>query len=133
MFKAFINRHWDPSLTRRLDAEDLTCLNYGYEEDPPTGFSLAASNESNPSGIQLYHLVAIQADLNGKQVLEVSGGDGGGASYLVRTLHLASCMGLDFNPAGITFCRRRHDLHGLDFVCGDAESLPFADESSDAW
>jgi len=95
--------------------------------------SLAESNEPNPFGIQLYHLVATQADLNGKQVPEVRCGDGGGASYLVRTLHLASCMGLDFNPAGITFCRRRHDLHGLDFVCGDAESLPFADESSDAW
>jgi ubiquinone/menaquinone biosynthesis C-methylase UbiE len=76
--------------------------------------------------------VATQADLNGKQVLDVSCGHGGGASYLVRTLHPASCTGLDFNPDGIAFCRRRHDLPGLDFVHGDAESLPFADQSFDA-
>jgi ubiquinone/menaquinone biosynthesis C-methylase UbiE len=42
-------------------------------------------------------------------------------------------MGLDFHPACTTFCRRRHDPPGLDFVHGDAESLPLADESSDAW
>jgi SAM-dependent methyltransferase len=96
------------------------------------GLSLAASDEPNRFGIQLYHLVATQADHNGKQVSDVSCGHGGGDSYLVRTLHPASCTGLDFNPDGIAFCRRRHDLPGLDFVHGDAESLPCADESFDA-
>jgi ubiquinone/menaquinone biosynthesis C-methylase UbiE len=69
---------------------------------------------------------------NGKQVLVVSCGHGGGASYLVRTLHPASYTGLDFNAYGIAFCRRRHKLPALDSVHGDAESLPFADQSFDA-
>lgn len=132
VFKAFMNKYWYPSLTRRLDAEDLTCLNYGYEEDPPMGLRLAESDERNRFGIQLYHRVASQADLTGKQVLEVSCGHGGGASYLIRTFGPASYTGLDFNPDGIEFCRRRHEVPGLDFVRGDAESLPFADESFDA-
>ena len=88
---------------------------------------------TSPTGsIQLYHRTATQADLSGKQVLEVSCGHGGGASYLVRTLHPASYTGLDLNPAGIDFCRKRHNLPGLDFVHGDAENLPFADQSFDA-
>ena len=40
--------------------------------------------------------------------------------------------GLDFNAAGIEFCRRRHQVPGLDFVTGNAEDLPFDDESFDA-
>jgi ubiquinone/menaquinone biosynthesis C-methylase UbiE len=65
-------------------------------------------------------------------VLEVSCGHGGGASYLTRTLKPASYTGLDYNPDGVTYCRKHHHLPGLDFVHGDAENLPFPDESFDA-
>jgi hypothetical protein len=41
--------------------------------------------------------------------------------------------GLDLNPAGIEFCQKRHNLPGLDFVHGDAENLPIADQSSTRW
>jgi ubiquinone/menaquinone biosynthesis C-methylase UbiE len=115
-----------------LHADDVVFLNYGYEEDPPMGVPLAASDERNRYGIQLYHRTATQADLSGKQVLEVSCGHGGGASYVVRTLRPASYTGLDLNADAIAFCRKRHRLPGLNFVHGDAESLPFADESFDA-
>jgi ubiquinone/menaquinone biosynthesis C-methylase UbiE len=50
----------------------------------------------------------------------------------LRTLHPASYTGLDLNPDGIAFCRKRHNLPGLDFVQGDAENLPFDDQSFDA-
>jgi len=132
LFKALQNNYWYPFLSRRLDAENLTCLNYGYEEDPPMAVPLEGSDEPNRFGIQLYHRVATQADLNGKKVLEVSCGHGGGASYLARTLHPASYTGLDFNPDGIAFCQKRHQVPGLEFVHGDAENLPFGDESFDA-
>jgi len=64
-------------------------------------------------------------------VLEVSCGHGGGASYLVRTLGPASYTGLDLNTVAIQFCRKRHNVPGLDFVHGNAQSLPFADQSFD--
>ena len=67
---------------------------------------LAESDEPNRFHIQLYHRIATQADLRGKQVLEVGCGHGGGASYLMRTLRPASYTGLDLNPAGIAFCRK---------------------------
>jgi ubiquinone/menaquinone biosynthesis C-methylase UbiE len=131
LYKKFLSKYWYPFLTRRLESEDVVFLNLGYEEDPPMGLPLAASDEPNRFWIQLYHRTATQGDITDKQVLEVSCGHGGGASYLVRTLHPASYTGLDFNADGIAYCRESHDLSGLDFVHGDAESLPFADQSFD--
>ncbi|MGH3563347.1 MAG: phthiotriol/phenolphthiotriol dimycocerosates methyltransferase [Mycobacterium sp.] len=132
LFKTFMNKFWYPFLTRRLDAEEVTFLNYGYEDDPPLGIPLDESDEPNRYSIQLYHQTATQVDLTGKDVLEVSCGHGGGAAYLTRTLQPASYTGLDYNPDGIAYCRKKHDLPGLKFVHGDAENLPFGDESFDA-
>jgi ubiquinone/menaquinone biosynthesis C-methylase UbiE len=119
-------------LSRLLTRDDVLFLNYGYEEDPPMGLPLVASDEPDRFPIQLYHRTATQVDLAGKEVLEVSCGHGGGASYLMRTLHPASYVGLDLNTVGIEFCRKRHHLAGLDFVQGNAESLPCPDQSFDA-
>jgi ubiquinone/menaquinone biosynthesis C-methylase UbiE len=93
---------------------------------------LQALDEPNRYFIQLYHRTATQVDLNGKRVLEVSCGHGGGAAYVVRTLGPASYTGLDLDPAGVDFCRKTHNLPGLDFVQGNAANLPFPDESFDA-
>jgi SAM-dependent methyltransferase len=112
--------------------DDVVFLNAGYEEDPPMAIPLVAADEPKRYSIQLYHRVATQVDLKGKRVLEVGCGHGGGASYLMRTLHPASYTGLDLNPAGIAFCRERHNVPGLEFVQGDAENLPFPDQSFDA-
>ena len=129
--KIAMNKYWYPLITHRWDENDVVFLNWGYEEDPPMGLPLAPEDEPNRYCIQLYHRTATQVDLSGKQVLEVSCGHGGGAAYLMRTLHPASYTGLDYNPDGIAFARRRYDLPGVDFVHGDAENLPFPDESFD--
>ena len=123
---------WYPFLTRRLRGEEVLFLNYAYEEEPPLGLPLAPADEPNRACIQLYHHIATQTDLAGKDVLEVSCGHGGGASYLTRTLRPRSYTGLDLNPTGIRFCRERHRLGGLSFVQGDAQNLPLADGSFDA-
>ena len=127
-----MNKYWYPLITRRWGKEDIVFLNWGYEEDPPLGLPLAPEDEPNRYCIQLYHRTATQADLGGKQVLEVSSGHGGGAAYLVRTFHPASYTGLDYNPDGVAFAQKRHHLPGLEFVHGNAESMPFPDESFDA-
>jgi ubiquinone/menaquinone biosynthesis C-methylase UbiE len=119
-------------LSRLLIRDDVLFLNYGYEEDPPMSLPLTAADEPDRFPIQLYHRTATQVDLAGKDVLEVSCGHGGGASYLMRTLRPATYTGLDLNTVGIEFCRKRHTLSGLKFVQGNAESLPFPDGSFDA-
>ena len=49
LFKAFMNKVWYPFLNRRLDAEEVAFLNYGYEEDPPLGLP-PSTNPTSPSG-----------------------------------------------------------------------------------
>ena len=123
---------WYPYLTRRLRSEEVLFLNYAFETDPPVGLPLEPGDEPNRACIQLYHHVTTQVDLRGKDVLEVSCGHGGGASWLTRTLHPASYTGLDLNPTGIAFCKKRHQVSGLRFVQGDAQTLPFPPQTFDA-
>lgn len=127
----FANKYLYPYVTGRFAPEDVVFLNYGYEEDPPMDLPLDAADETYRRCINLYHRTATQVDIAGKDVLEVGCGHGGGASYLVRYLHPASYTGLDLNPEGIAFCRKRHPLAGLEFVQGDAENLPFPEKSFD--
>jgi ubiquinone/menaquinone biosynthesis C-methylase UbiE len=123
---------WYPFVTRRLQREEVLFLNYAFETDPPMGLPLAPVDETNRACIQLYHHVATQVELRGKNVLEISCGHGGGASYLVRTLRPSHYTGLDLNPAGIRFCQQRHRAEGLSFVQGDAEKLPYPDNTFEA-
>jgi ubiquinone/menaquinone biosynthesis C-methylase UbiE len=131
-FNRLVSRCFYPIQTRLFATDDVVFLNIGYEEDPPMALSLADSDEPNRFYIQLYHRIATQTDLTGKRVLEVGCGHGGGASYLTRTLHPSSYTGLDLNRAAVTFCRKRHNLLGIEFVHGNAEKLPFPDQSFDA-
>lgn len=123
---------WYPFLTKRLHQEGVIFLNYAYETEPPMGIPLAMEEEPDRACIQLYHHVGSLADLTEKTVLEVSCGHGGGASYLTRTFGPAKYTGLDLNPTGITFCKNHHQVAGLGFIQGDAENLPFPDDSFDA-
>ena len=125
-------RLWYPFLTRRLRGDEVLFLNYAYEENPPLAIPLSPEDEPNRACIQLYHHVATQVELRGKNVLEVSCGHGGGAAYLTRTLQPQSYTALDLNPTAISFCRERHRINGLSFQQGDAEQLPFAADTFDA-
>jgi ubiquinone/menaquinone biosynthesis C-methylase UbiE len=41
-------------------------------------------------------------------------------------------VGADFSPNAVAFCRRAYPVEGLEFVEGNAEALPFDEESFDA-
>jgi ubiquinone/menaquinone biosynthesis C-methylase UbiE len=120
-----------PLATRFLEKDDVAFFNFGYEEDPPMAVPLDAADEPNRTSIQLYHRTATQSDVNGKRVLEVGCGHGGGASYIARYLRPSSYTGMDLNPRGIALCRRMYKIPGLQFVQGSAQDLPFPNESFD--
>jgi SAM-dependent methyltransferase len=125
-------RAWYPFLTRRLRGEAVFFLNYAFEEEPPMGIPLLSAEEPNRACVQLYHHVASQVSLRGKDVLEVSCGHGGGAAYVARTFQPRRYVALDLNPAAIRFCQEHHRVDGLVFQQGDAESLPFESNTFDA-
>lgn len=118
---------------RSQHADRWTFMNYGYagRADGPALLPLDAADEPERYCIQLYHHVASGATLTDKDVLEVSSGRGGGASYICRYLGPRSMTAVDIAPSAIAFCRRVHRLRGLRFIQGDAEDLPLFDNSVD--
>ena len=123
---------WYPFLTKRLRTDRVFFLNYAFDPADGPRIDLEIEDEPNRGCIQLYHHVASQVDLNGKHVLEVSSGHGGGAAWIARHLGPSSYIGMDLNPEGVRFCQQQHQVPGLKFVRGDAQALPFRDASFDA-
>jgi SAM-dependent methyltransferase len=118
---------------RSQHADGWTLMNYGYaERGDGNGFlPLHGADEPERYCIQLYHRVAGAVDLANKDVLEVSSGRGGGASYVSRYLGPRTMTAVDIAPSAVAFCRRTHRLPGLRFIQGDAEDLPLFDGSID--
>jgi ubiquinone/menaquinone biosynthesis C-methylase UbiE len=108
-------------------------MNYGYAgADTPNTVVLEQKDEDERFGLQMYEKAASWTSLKDKAVLEVGCGRGGGASYLTRYHQPQSYTGLDLSDPGISFCNSYHQVHNLKFVKGDAEDLPFQNDSFDA-
>ncbi len=126
-------KYWYPYLTRRLKKSDVLFLNYAFVDE--TTFTpqleLQSGDEKNRACISLYHHLAKQVALSGKQILEVSCGHGGGASFISRYHHPRHMTAVDLNYEGIRFCRERHQLSNLDFAAANAERMPLAGNAFD--
>ncbi|MEO2017593.1 MAG: class I SAM-dependent methyltransferase [Fuerstiella sp.] len=109
-------------------------MNYGYvrRNDADRTLPLDESDEADRRCIQLYHRVTGAVDLENRIVLEIGSGRGGGASYIARYLNPTSLTGVDFSAKVVELCDRTHLVENLTFVQGDAEALPFDNESFDA-
>jgi len=112
--------------------QDWTFMNYGYApDDGAVRLVLHADDEINRYCIQLYHYIASAVDLSGLKLLEVGSGRGGGADYIKRYLDPACVVGVDYSNNAVNLCLQHYSVDGLSFVPGDAESLPFDDQSYD--
>lgn len=111
---------------------DWKFMNYGFTPQNPSHTpTLLTKDEINRYCIQLYHHVANAVELKGRDVLEVGSGRGGGADYIKRYLRPASMVGVDFSEKAIELCEQHYNVDGLSFKLGDAENLPFNDQSFD--
>jgi SAM-dependent methyltransferase len=111
-----------------------THMNYGYAEGPGRGHTIVLKphDEDERYCHQLYFRAVNGMDLTGKDVIEVSCGRGGGASFIHRYLQSRTVSGIDIAAAAIEFCKRVHRAPGLRFLQGAAEDLPLHDETADA-
>lgn len=120
-------------LNQLLRRSGTAFLNYGYAPlDGAAALELPSELEADRYGVQLYEMVAGAVPLRGLDVLEVGCGRGGGAAFLFARHAPASLTGLDLAANAVAHCHRAHARPGLCFLTGDAERLPFPDNSFDA-
>ena len=123
-------RDWYNHLISQLDNCDYRFMNYGYlgQEGP----ELEPSDEADRIFIGLYQVTLGDTPLTNKDVLDISSGLGGGAYWISRTCQPSSLVGMDLSPEAVGLCSKWYsDQPNLRFVVGDAESLPFPDNSFD--
>ncbi len=113
--------------------EDWRFMNYGYMSQDDRPFHLAERDEPDRAFIGLYQQAIDGLDLSGKRVLEVGCGRGGGASYLARYCDPAEVIAVDYSPATLKIAKQLNaGVPNLMFQFGDAEALPFDDNTFDA-
>ena len=119
-------------LARSQRSEEWTFMNYGFAGADDSPLELNAADEPDRHCIQLYHHVAGSLNMEGKVVVEVGSGRGGGASFITRYLAPRRMLGVDLSRNAVELSRRRHRIDGLEFQVGDAENLPLDADSVDA-
>jgi ubiquinone/menaquinone biosynthesis C-methylase UbiE len=135
--KKFLWKRWYEFQAGYYSKTNWSFMNYGYASLDANQAELPLLKEDEPNRycIQLYHYVASLLNtvpsLKGLQVLEVGSGRGGGCEYVKRYLHPRSITGVDFSLRAVAFCNLNFSSSSLIFIPGDAEFLPFADNSFD--
>ncbi|MBT3382472.1 MAG: methyltransferase domain-containing protein [Prolixibacteraceae bacterium] len=109
---------------------DIIFMNYGYSKDSYK-IELEETDEKNRYSIQLYHLVATGVDIEGKDILEVGCGRGGGLSYINRYLKPNFATGVDLNKRAINFCNNNYSSERIKFLQANAQKLNFPTDSFD--
>jgi ubiquinone/menaquinone biosynthesis C-methylase UbiE len=118
-------------LAKHVPAEDWHFMNYGYI---PNAHEPALNLPEVPLQqypLQMYHYLALKTPIEGKQVLEVGSGRGGGAKHLAGFFKPAFYTGMDLAQNAVDLANRLHNLPNLKFIQGSAESIPLADNSID--
>lgn len=130
--KKLLWRWWYEFLAGLHRTGDWSFMNYGYSAIPADPIALDAKDEPNRYSVQLYQAVIQGTNLANRRVLEVGSGRGGGAAYIKRYHNPAEMVGVDFSAKAVALCNDLYHIQGLRFVQGDAEDLPFDDETFDA-
>jgi SAM-dependent methyltransferase len=108
---------------------EFTVLNYGFSSDPEN--SVLEASEPEFYCLRLYEHTLRGTSVEGADVLEVSCGRGGGASFVARTFHPRRMVGVDLSDGNVRLARARASQPNLEFMVGNAEQLALPDASFD--
>lgn len=119
-------------LAKKIPAKEWQFMNYGYvpnaNEKP---FDLELPPETQRYSLQMYHYLALKSGVEGKHVLEVGSGRGGGGKHVASALKPASYVGLDLAQSAVDLANEIHNEPNLQFIQGSAESIPLNDNTID--
>ncbi|MBS1506386.1 MAG: class I SAM-dependent methyltransferase [Bacteroidetes bacterium] len=118
-------------LAKHIPAQDWNFMNYGYNPTPADPASPLDPSTLQLYPTQMYHYLAIKAQIEGKNVLEVGSGRGGGARYIAEKLKPHHYIGMDLAQNAVDLANKNHSLPNLKFIQGSAECIPLADNSID--
>ena len=134
-YPAFRRIIWKPvyeTIAKKFKVADWQFMNYGYTPNAyELPLSLQPEDEVNRYSIQLYHYLVSILEVPGKEILEVGSGRGGGANYINKYLKPGKITGLDIAHNAVKLANEKHATANLTFVQGNAEKLPFNNESFD--
>ena len=117
-------------MARSEDNPEFRFMNYGFKD--ASELPLSEADEPDRLFIQLYHMNVRDIKLEGKEVLEVGSGRGGGAYWISRTMRPKSLVAVDYSEQAILRCLDWYSpQENLSFVEGNAEKLPLEDETFD--
>jgi ubiquinone/menaquinone biosynthesis C-methylase UbiE len=133
VLRRFLNLFIYESLAKYFRTDDWLFMNYGYDSGAPrvNNIQLSSDEDAHRYHIQLYQHLCSAVAFDGKDILEIGSGRGGGAFYMKHHLKPQSVTGVDYSNNAVAFCRERYKVDGLSFVKGDAEKLAFDDDSFD--
>ena len=118
-------------LSRYIRSSEWHFMNYGYE--PRAAEGLSGISEATPQrySMQMYHYLANKVPIEGKVLLEVGSGRGGGARYITQSLKPSSYTGMDIAGNAVRLASKMHVVPNLRFIQGSAEAIPLPDSSVD--
>jgi ubiquinone/menaquinone biosynthesis C-methylase UbiE len=128
-FRSMMFRAWYWYVNKVDKNADILFMNYGYHDDNEH-IELDPIDEPNRYSVQLYHRVAKMAELQGKDIVEVGCGRGGGLDYVTRRFKPSTALGVDLDATAAEFGNKHYKAPGLRFEQGNAQELTTIESAS---
>ncbi|MBI3510474.1 MAG: class I SAM-dependent methyltransferase [Bacteroidetes bacterium] len=109
-------------------------INLGYADSPGYPGDRIKGNDFNDreyDNAQLYFQLLKEIDLRNKDVLEIGCGAGGGCELIAEHFLPKSIAGIDLSDGLINENKKKYKNQKIIFSQGNAEQLPYADNSMD--